>query len=55
METRCSNGVACPEVVLRVEAAERLKYLEECPEHAEELLSIARRIAEAHGHGSEAA
>ena len=46
---RCSrDGRACPEVTARTEAGQRTIHIEDCREHGEQLLAIARRIAEVH-------
>ena len=54
IETRCaSSGAACLEVLARLEAAHRTIYAENCREHGEELLAIARRIADVHRQENE--
>lgn len=51
---RCENGVACPEVIDRVTAAERARDLLDVPPDHPAVLQLrenARRIAEAHRYG----
>ena len=50
---RCSAQTACTEVVARLEAGHRVKYIEQCPEHGEELIAQARRIANVHRQENE--
>jgi hypothetical protein len=46
---RCdSAGHVCPEVELRVQAAHRLRYVEHCDEHADEMFEIAQRTFDVH-------
>jgi hypothetical protein len=48
MEHRCADGTACIEVLARLDAGHRVKYAEHCPEHGEELIAQAARIADVH-------
>lgn len=54
IEKRCaSDGTACEEVTARVEKAHVVKYLEDCEHHAQQLLEVARRIADVHRQENE--
>ena len=49
IETRCArDGTACVEVLARLDAGHRVKYVEGCREHGDALIARAARIADVH-------